>query len=268
MAALCDLDANGTARVAAQWSFEPYGDVIAAEHIHDFPVQTLGHKGLFLDRLDNPTNGPVSLGGNEAHRLVPFAHSLYHNRNRAYSPSVGRFLQQDPNQTAMSLLEGSYHGSAMGAAALSYSLEGLYTDGFSLYQYLGSSPVSRFDPTGLSSDPFDMVDDYLATDAGAKRALMERITGSANTTAFALSYIASALPFLATAILGELGISAMDSPEMLSNSEAWSWIEAGLDLATGELLNTGVTLVIQVLRSRFGSKVLQRTWREYGRQFR
>ncbi len=53
MAALCDLDANGTARVAAQWSYEPYGDVIAAEHnIEAFPVQTLGHKGLFLDRLD------------------------------------------------------------------------------------------------------------------------------------------------------------------------------------------------------------------------
>ncbi len=151
MAALCDLDANGTARVAAQWSYEPYGDVIAAEHnIEAFPVQTLGHKGLFLDRLDNTTNGPVSLGGTEAHRLVPFAHSLYHNRNRAYAPSLGRFLQQDTNQTAMSLLEGSYHGSAMGAAALSYSLEELYGDGFSLYGYNGNNPIGNSDPTGLS----------------------------------------------------------------------------------------------------------------------
>ncbi len=174
MAALCDLDANGDARVAAQWSYEPYGDVIAAEHnIEAFPVQTLGHKGLFLNRLDNETNGPMSLGGSEAHRLVPFAHSLYHNRNRAYAPSLGRFLQQDPNQTAMSLLEGSYHGSAMGAAALSYSLEELYGDGMSLYQYVGSSPVSNSDPTGL----FVGYDDLLMVGAGALRGGVEGMIG-------------------------------------------------------------------------------------------
>ena len=71
-----DLDSNNEARLVAQWSYEPYGDVIAAEHLHPFPAQTLGHKGLFMDRLDNETNAPSS-SGDSAHRLVPFAHSVY-----------------------------------------------------------------------------------------------------------------------------------------------------------------------------------------------
>jgi hypothetical protein len=122
--------------------------VIAAEHLHPFPVQTLGHKGLFLDRLDSETNAPSS-AGDSAHRLVPFAHSIYHNRNRVYSPSLGRFLQQDPNQTAMGLLEGGYHGSSMGAGNFGFSLKDLYTDGHSLFAYNRSNPVANTDPTGL-----------------------------------------------------------------------------------------------------------------------
>ena len=205
---LFDLDSNNEARLVAQWSYEPYGDVIAAEHLHPFPVQTLGHKGLFLDRLDNETNAPSS-SGDSAHRLVPFAHSIYHNRNRVYAPSLGRFLQQDPNQTAMGLLEGGYHDSSMGAAALAYSLEGLYGDGQNLYQYLGSSPVSRFDPMGLSWDPFDMVDDYIAADIGARAAFLSQMGQDAKALAVVAATIASYLPFPGAGFAGDLALLAL-----------------------------------------------------------
>jgi uncharacterized protein RhaS with RHS repeats len=123
--------------------------VIAAEHLHPFPVQTLGHKGLFLDRLDSESNAPSS-SGDSAHRLVPFAHSIYHNRNRVYSPSLGRFLQQDPNQTAMVVNSAlAMHGLPLAADPGAFDLEGVYGDGFSLHQYVGSNPIANSDPTGL-----------------------------------------------------------------------------------------------------------------------
>jgi len=46
----------------------------------------------------------VGLGG-ETPRLVPFAHAIYHNRNRAYNPQFGRFMQADPNASGLALQE-------------------------------------------------------------------------------------------------------------------------------------------------------------------
>jgi hypothetical protein len=121
-------------------------------------VQTLGHKGLFLDRLDNETNAPSS-SGDSAHRLVPFSHSIYHNRNRVYAPSLGRFLQQDPNQTAMMIsamlpMNGGQYSVSLDAVGI----EELYEDGHSLYQYIKSNPIKYNDPTGLFvPDPSDFI---------------------------------------------------------------------------------------------------------------
>ena len=49
--------------------------------------------------------------------------NLYNNRNRFYSPSLGRFLQPDP----------------IGHAG----------DGYNIYRYCGNNPVNATDPTGL-----------------------------------------------------------------------------------------------------------------------
>ena len=59
--ALCDVDGS-TPRVAGQWSYEPYGQAVAAESIHAHPQMKLGHKGLFLDRLDLDSLSPSSGG--------------------------------------------------------------------------------------------------------------------------------------------------------------------------------------------------------------
>ncbi|MEA5556242.1 hypothetical protein [Nodularia spumigena] len=88
----------------------------------------IGHKGLFIDRLDVPV---VNSGGMESPRLVPFGHTISHNRNRLCSPQLGRFYQLDPNATAMALLEASiYHGKGVGAIALAFSMEQMYGDGY------------------------------------------------------------------------------------------------------------------------------------------
>jgi hypothetical protein len=215
--ALCDLkglDNQGSpsiARVVGQWTFDAYGEVLSAEHLFAFSRPRLGHKGLFLDRLDGSAAGP---------RLVPFGHGLYHMRNRAYAPGLGRFLQRDPNQTAMALAESAaMHGRGLGSLALAFDLEGLYGDGGNLYEYLGSNPWQRHDTLGLSWDPFDMVDDYLAESSGERAAFMERIVSAAQTAAYIGAVIASTLPLpLPVGILADIGADALEgqvSPELM-----------------------------------------------------
>ncbi len=176
LVALCDLGGGvgggggGTpdlARVVGQWTFDAYGEVLTAEHLFAFALPHLGHKGLFLDRLDGDGSSP---------RLVPFGHTIYHMRNRAYAPGLGRFLQRDPNQTAMALAESAaMHGRGLGALSLAFDLEGLYGDGGNLYEYLGSNPWNRSDPLGLSWDPFDVVDEFMVEHEISKAVFLQTI---------------------------------------------------------------------------------------------
>ncbi len=208
LVALCDLGVSGgTARVIGQWTYDAYGAVLSAEHFYAFAHPHLGHKGLFHDRLDV---GIVGTGGLESPRLVPFAHAVYHVRNRAYSPATGRWFQRDPNQTAMTLLSAtSSHGRGMGAISLAFDMEGLYGDGANLYEYLGSNPSLRWDPLGLAWDPFDMVDDYLTEWAGSVGALLGQLGQSAKAAGIVAATIASYLPFPFAGNLGEIALFAL-----------------------------------------------------------
>lgn len=144
--ALCDV--NGSApRVAAQWTYEPYGQVITAESIHSHPALRMAHKGLFVDRLDLATLQASS--GVEPAMLMPLSKPILHNRNRTVDVSRGRFFQRDPNQTGQIVSVLASHGSYMGVAEPLMSVQGLYGDGHSLYGYLGASPIKRSDPSGL-----------------------------------------------------------------------------------------------------------------------
>lgn len=223
--AVCDLDGpGGIARVCAQWTYDAYGGVMSADHLHAFSVPKFGHKGLFVDRIDAyATTIP---------QLIPFAHTVYHNRNRAYIPMLGRFLQIDPNQSAQALIAASpYHGRGAGAIAVAFSLDGLFGDGANLYQYLGSNPWMRSDPAGLSWDPFSIVDDYLAEDAGSKAAFMERIVGGSHTVAYLATYIASWVPIPVVA-LPAAGLNALlGVPDSLADNEVWQSIDRASILA-------------------------------------
>lgn len=207
--ALCDVPTSGTARVAGQWTYDAYGNVIFAEHLVSHQPLHCGHKAAFVERLDV---GVYSSSSSENHRLIPFAHSISHMRNRVYAPGIGRYLQPDPNATAAVLLDASsYHGRGIGATLAAFSMEDMYGDGMNLYEYLGSNPVNRSDPMGLSWDPFGAVDDFLAESAGSTAAFMERITGGMQVAAYVGAVMASMLPFPVTAIAADLGASYLEN---------------------------------------------------------
>jgi hypothetical protein len=152
----------------------------------------------------------VVTSGEDSPRLVPYAHAIYHNRNRAYSPQLGRFMQRDPNGTAFALIEAAAnHGRGMGAVALAFSMEDMYGDGLNLYEYLGSNTWGRSDPMGLSWDPFDIVDDYLAESAGSTAAFLNQLGQDAKAVAVVSATIASYLPFPFVGSMGDLALYAL-----------------------------------------------------------
>jgi hypothetical protein len=216
------VDRNGgNPVVIAQWRYDAYGAVLSAEEFSPAPRLHLGHKGLFLDRLD------VGVGSSsgEPPRLAPYAHGVYQIRNRAYSPELGRFYQRDPNASAMVLLENSsYHGRGIAAVAAAFDLDNLYGDGANLYEYLGSSPWQRQDPLGLSWDPFDAVDEYLAEAAGSTAAFLSSIGQDSRAVAVVAATIASYLPFPFVGNLGELALVGLGETSLVG---------AGADLALG-----------------------------------
>ena len=170
--AVCDLSGSGsTARVCGQWRYDAYGAATAAEHLHAFPAVRCGHKALFFDRLDSASADSL---GNEPPRLIPFAHLVVQMRNRAYMPQLGRFLQPDPNATALTLIEAtSFHGRGMGALVAAFDVQDLYGDGMNLYEYLGSSTWTNNDPLGL----FLGYDDAIMWGVGGLRGGFEEMVG-------------------------------------------------------------------------------------------
>lgn len=142
-----------TPRVVAQWTYDAYGQVLSADYLRPHPTMMAGHKGLFVERLDRPLHWQTGMAAVDVHpRLVPFAHLLYQNRNRAYAPKLGRFMQSDPNGTGLVALDAiAYHGTTINPHAVAADLQTLHTDGANLYQYVRSNPLTRSDPTGLYS---------------------------------------------------------------------------------------------------------------------
>ncbi len=159
--AQCETTAAGATRVVGQWTYHPYGSVATAETLETSaapgsprpPPPHLGHKGLFLDRLDEDLEGPTGPSGPKPPRLTPGAKLLVQMRNRAYLPDQGRFLQADPNASAMlTIATGAHSGDPLGVdpdGIDGIDLAGRYGDGACLYEYVRSRPGSGSDPLGL-----------------------------------------------------------------------------------------------------------------------
>jgi hypothetical protein len=147
------LDAAGA--ILRQYSFNTYGELSAYEWFTDAsgdpldaPDNAVGFQGLFFDRIAEPGTIPAFELGAKGVYLTP---------NRTYDPELGRWLQRDPNATAQPVLASmATHGDWLTApGSMAFGLDGVYGDGFSLYQFALSNPITGSDPLGLSSHDFD-----------------------------------------------------------------------------------------------------------------
>ncbi len=154
--AMCDLaGSGGTARVVKSWQYDAYGqclratDVVAPTGNYSIPMNRIGHKGLFMDRLDVSAANPGTYADNP--RLAPFSTVLYQNRNRTYSPQLGRFIQREPNESGQLLaMMQRYHSCKPSESGGSMSIETLFGSGGSVYSYLRSNSWLKLDHLGLS----------------------------------------------------------------------------------------------------------------------
>jgi RHS repeat-associated protein len=128
--------------VLAQYAWEPYGTIAAADHNGVAIDNRIGHQGLFYYSFDS-ADATVAAA-------TPTAHGLYYNRNRWYSPQSGRFTTPDPNATGQLLCSLQYGGSASQEAMSGYDAKDRYADGMNALAYARSNPVHATDPTGLA----------------------------------------------------------------------------------------------------------------------
>jgi RHS repeat-associated protein len=127
---------DATGALAEQYAYHPYGEYLAKETGSGAdlgatpPTVPFGHQGLWF----NEETG------------------IYHNRHRDYIPPLGRFMQRDPNETAL-VLEAVARDNAENASIFAALMpRGQYRDGMSLYLYLASNPSITQDPLGLYRD--------------------------------------------------------------------------------------------------------------------
>ena len=225
-------DSNGA--VLEQYTYAPYGEILAVDHPQGSPgdlpfVNRTGHQGLFNDRLGSAlesTTGPIILA---TPVLTPEAVGLYYNRNRYYSPHLGRFTQRDPNETALPILIAlASNGEAMDSLLSGISPHDLYGDGMNLYLYVGSNPVNARDAFGLYVDAFqDDIDALIDDLIGHRVAALGFINEGSGWVLFGTN--------TAVSIAGSLlGVDLLQAGRNILHGQGsfWDYVEVGA-AATG-----------------------------------
>ncbi len=96
---------------------------------------------------------------------------LYHNRNRWYSPDLGRFISRDPNESALPIVVAlTRNGESWSILLGAFDATAHYGDGMNLYLYLGGNPINGLDALGLWNDPFDEIDEIIYALTGGRAA--------------------------------------------------------------------------------------------------
>ena len=127
--------------VTRQYTYSPYGTIVATESLAAHPSNSVGFQGLLFVNFDDPgTSNP----------LAPDAPGSYYVRNRFYDPILSRFIQRDPNATGLPLvLEPAFGGSSLGPEAEVINIATHYSNGLNTFAFGGGNPVIQTDPMGL-----------------------------------------------------------------------------------------------------------------------
>jgi RHS repeat-associated protein len=187
--------------VAAQYVYGPYGELRAADlrpTESEWPAMGVGHQGLFFIRFDGePDDPPLAVG----------TQGLYYNRNRWYSPNLGRFIQRDVNETALPIITAlAFNADMLHIRLGSFDGQTLYAGGMNLYEYVGSGPVNRRDAAGLWWLPELVVtageSSYLRSEEGAY------VTGMA---ALVFAMLGNAYTSMTWGVMGGMSASGLDT---------------------------------------------------------
>ena len=122
-----------------QYNYKPYGERLAAERIES--------DGTITDILGTPSLIATTKGHQGLDHMPEI--DAINNRTRILKPKLGRYMQEDPNQTSLVLFDVMLTNAQNAVASASLSAGTQYSDGLSLYGYLGSNPFNGRDPSGL-----------------------------------------------------------------------------------------------------------------------
>ncbi len=131
---------GGTWQIVEQYTYEPYGAVVAVDDLvpGSHPVNRVGHQGLFYEHLDAGDGLTVGAIG------------LYYNRNRWYSPGLGKFTSRDPRATGQPVTTAlPTKGESFWIVSDGFDPEGHYRDGTNVYVRCEANPLASLDPAGL-----------------------------------------------------------------------------------------------------------------------
>jgi hypothetical protein len=125
---------------------------------------------------------------------------------------------------------------------MAMDLQTLHTDGANFYQYLRGNPFMGSDPLGLSSDPFDMVDDFITTSASERAAFLSNVGNGMKSAAIMAATIASFLPIPGANIAGELALYALGEQD---------WQTTAINIGTGFI--PGAAMLGKLAKIRHGA---------------
>lgn len=230
--------ADASGNVVEQYVWSAYGEVLNVETLASppsgapthWPDNRVGHQGLFFYGFYPDTRLSTD----------QWAFGVYHNRNRWYSPAIGRFLQADPNETASFVLRALVvNAQTMLASVSPFNWERHYSSGLNLFSVASGNPIVHRDPLGLY-DPFEETDAFAASLQAQKAVGVERVSRFAYGVASMAQRMA--LEGLVTALVPGgvflvAGWNAYESTEDI--------ISSGLNWGNGTtLVTSAATLVI------------------------
>ncbi len=135
-----------TGTVLEQYTYEPYGALVAAELYYPHAMNRAGHQGLFFERFDGSYDDYTLFRVLQGTAFITGAKGLYYNRNRYYSPTLGRFTTRDPKGQSLPLV--NVENPTAPRISTPKAAE-VYADGMNLHGYQGANPSNCTDSSGL-----------------------------------------------------------------------------------------------------------------------